>query len=707
MALFQGYISYAPFPEGFQGDMDETFQQSGQLAVIYINGNFLSGLYYPNGTTPPPTLPNSDQGPIALNGVWYFWDPVTGQYLPQTTPVNIGTNYCRNAVYQVHQAGSVFSLTAAQVYKTFDLVLSRVTQANILAIALGGGPAASADNDDIPTSIQYTVGPNLVSSLAATDLFVHEHLIEGSDIVMAQGQPLSLAFSVLATQAGTYSGYLASSSRDATYVFTFTIAQANKWARIKINNIPAMPVSGTGALGTWNFAEGVTGIYIGIGMGVGSQYRTTTPLQWLGGFFAGTSAVSGNFLAVLNNQMKITGIKLEANSVASYLTVRTFEDDLEDCHRYYWSSFDYQPTGIGVFLYGTSAQTGQITFSVLFPKRMCAVPSVIPYSYVNKTPGFVTDQTLGFDIVQATLTATKKGIAHQAQGSNLTINGNTHGTTTIDGMPNTTGVQVGMLVTGSGIQTGSTVVTVLANSITISIATTSTLTGTPLTFTFGTLILNGNTHNNTTIDGLATTADLAIGMEVSGGPAVPLNGNIYGNTTVDNLASTSSLAIGMAVVSPNFTINGNTHSNTTIDNLASTTGLFIGMLVSGSGVPSNTTVTAITSNSVTISNATTTSRTSIPITFNCGIAPGTTIAAITSSSAITLSAATTATIVGLPINFNSGIAIGTTITAIPGGGTITISLPAISSLTNVPFTFSFPVRGDTLLAYVTADARLT
>src|SRR5215475_4611444 len=196
MPIFQGYISYAPFPEGFDGDMDETFQQSGQLATIYISGNFLTGLYYPNGTIPLPTLPTSDQGPIALNGQWYFWDPVTGQYLPQSASVKPAKNFAKNSQYQVQQTGSAFPSIATGVTNLYDMALCRATQANVLGVSAGIGPPAGADNDFCESAIQYTVGPNLVPTLAATDLFVHEHLIEGSDLAPIQGEIMSLAFSV-------------------------------------------------------------------------------------------------------------------------------------------------------------------------------------------------------------------------------------------------------------------------------------------------------------------------------------------------------------------------------------------------------------------------------------------------------------------------------------------------------------------------------
>lgn len=101
MPVFPGSISYAPFPEGFSGDMDEAFQQSGQLATIYISGNFISGIYYPIGTTPPPTLPTTDQGPVANGLQWYFFDPVGGAYLPQPTIIPYGLDTTNNVAYSV------------------------------------------------------------------------------------------------------------------------------------------------------------------------------------------------------------------------------------------------------------------------------------------------------------------------------------------------------------------------------------------------------------------------------------------------------------------------------------------------------------------------------------------------------------------------------------------------------------------------------
>jgi hypothetical protein len=69
----------------------------------------------------------------------------------------------------------------------------------------------------------------------------------------------------------------------------------------------------------------------------------------------------------------------------------------------------------------------------------------------------------------------------------ITLDGDTHTTTTIDGLPSLAGVAVGDIVTGSGVPTSpATTVVALSDSahtVTLSAATTSTLSATPITFT--------------------------------------------------------------------------------------------------------------------------------------------------------------------------------------------------------------------------------
>ena len=453
--------------------MDETFQQATQLMEAFIEGNFLTGLILP----PNSTLPTTDQGPIAMGDVWYFWDPATSHYLPQTINVKTAKNFTKNCVYQIQQAGAQFT-PAVGITQTFDLALCRITQPGIIAIAVDVGPVAGPDNDPIPAAIAYTVGPSLLPSPVASDLFTHEHCFEGSDIITLQGQALALSFSVWGNAVGVYSCYLTSAGRDATYVVQFQITTANQWTRIKIPGIPPFPTG----IGTWNFAQGQTGLYFGVPLVVGTQWQTSTPNSWVPQFVAGTSQ-NINLLTLANNQLKITGIKLEANSSVTYLSCPTWDNDYWEATRYYFTTFAYQSLSPGLPILGRAPVDGQWIFSQLWPHRMAKTPVCTPYSYLTPAnAGFYTDLSLNKDIAKATMVAMSKGV-NDSGIARLATTGNLHTNTTIDGIPSTATLAPGMGVTAAGIPAGATIVTIPSGvSITISVAAVATVTGAAITF---------------------------------------------------------------------------------------------------------------------------------------------------------------------------------------------------------------------------------
>lgn len=96
-------------------------------------------------------------------------------------------------------------------------------------------------------------------------------------------------------------------------------------------------------------------------------------------------------------------------------------------------------------------------------------PSSLDFSYptLDITPGQGWDQlfTGTFNIPPA-----------------VSVTGNTHTSTTIDGISSMTNLAIGQTITGSGVPTGTTIigVNVSGSSITLSLPTTSTLTGTAL-----------------------------------------------------------------------------------------------------------------------------------------------------------------------------------------------------------------------------------
>jgi hypothetical protein len=613
-------ISVAPFPEGFEGDMDEHAQQLVALMEAFIEGNFLTGLILPPGST----LPTSDQGPIAMGGVWYFWDPTTGQYLPQTVSSKIAKNFVKNCVYQVQQTGSAFTVGAG-ITKTYDMVLTRSTLGSVLAISADVGPAASVDNDYCPAAIKYTVGPTLVPTPGVTDLYVHEHLIEGADIAMIQAETLSLSFSVWVNQPGTYSYYLTSSGRDCSYVGNFTIATANAWTRIKVLGIPAFPTT----VGTWNFSEGATGLYFGVPMCVGTQWQSAAGNlnKWQPAFMAG-SAANSNLLTVINNQIKISGVKLEASPQVSYLSVPAFADDLDLLSRYYFTSFLYQSSTQGTPIAFIAHQAGGWACSYIFPRRMAQAPTVIPFSFDTHAAGLITDMSTSspFDIPVASLPATKRGIAGTGVVSSINTTGTLNSTTTITAIPSTAGISTGALVSGAGIPSG-TIVTAIpsGSSITLSQAATATATNVALGFTNSTNFTTTGTTNSSSTTGTTTTASLTVtavastagmqaGMPVSGTGLPP-------GTVITAVLSGTSFTISIPA---SFGVAGGTltFGLNSITAIPSTSGMGVGMPISGNGIPAGSTITAIVSaSSLTISNFLTAYGTGVAITVTTAPVP--------------------------------------------------------------------------------------
>lgn len=472
-------ISVAPFPEGFEGDMDETFQQACLLMEATVEGAFLTGLILPPGSA----LPTTNVGPVAVGNVWYFWDPATNQYLPQSLSARPAKNYVKNGGYQIQQTGANPALVAG-VNKIYDMCLTRMTNAGVLTVTVDVGPLATADHDTCPAAIKYTV-PNPSPTLAAADVYIHEHLIEGSDLAPIQNEVLSVSFLCWVNQPGTYSVYLTNGGRDASYCATFVMTTANVWTRIKIEDIPALP-TGTG---TWSFSEGATGLYIGVVMAIGSQWQTANLKAWNSGFFAGASTNS-NMVAVANNQMKIAAMRLEASPQAGYASINAFAQDYEECIRYYFTTFTYQSVTAGIPIFARIPLAAQWMMGELFPRRMCKTPVVTPFGYTSKASGNITNLTLNKDVALAAIAATPKGLS-DSQTATLVTTGNTNTTITITNIPTTAALAVGMGVSGAGIPAGATIATVASGtSITLSAAATATATGVALTFN---LINKGDT----------------------------------------------------------------------------------------------------------------------------------------------------------------------------------------------------------------------
>jgi hypothetical protein len=172
-------------------------------------------------------------------------------------------------------------------------------------------------------------------SLASGDFFGVLQRIEGlntADLAWgsASASAVTLSFRVYSSLTGTFGGSVQNSASNRSYPFSYSVSSANTWTTITVT-IPG------DTSGTWLTTNG-TGIQVFFGLGVGSTYSGTVN-SWAGSsLLAPTGAVS-----VVGTQFAtfyVTGVQLEAGSVATPFERRDYGRELMMCQRYYQKSYN-------------------------------------------------------------------------------------------------------------------------------------------------------------------------------------------------------------------------------------------------------------------------------------------------------------------------------------------------------------------------------
>ena len=214
------------------------------------------------------------------------------------------------------------------------------------------------------------------TSLGATQYAVLRHAVEGYNVAdlawgTASAQAITLSFKVRSSLTGTFGGAIQNSAQDRSYPFTFTINSANTFED-KTITIPG------DTSGTWLTNNGV-GLAIWFGLGVGSTYSGTAG-SWSGSLlFSATGATS--VVGTNGATFYITGVQLEAGSVATPFERRSYGQELSLCQRYY---------EVGEASGGQSTWSGRVTTSTYARQS-------VSYKVAKRaTPGTVTATTADF-----------------------------------------------------------------------------------------------------------------------------------------------------------------------------------------------------------------------------------------------------------------------------------------------------------------------
>jgi hypothetical protein len=167
-------------------------------------------------------------------------------------------------------------------------------------------------------------------SVLTGDYFLFEQPIEGFNTAdlgwgTAGAQTVTLSFWVRSSLTGTFGGVLANSAQNRSYPFTYAISASNTWEQKTVT------VAGDTS-GTWVTNNGL-GIRVRFGLGAGSTFSGTAG-AWAGSnFFSATGATS--VVGTNGATFYITGVQLEAGTVASPFERRDYGRELIMCQRYY------------------------------------------------------------------------------------------------------------------------------------------------------------------------------------------------------------------------------------------------------------------------------------------------------------------------------------------------------------------------------------
>ena len=244
----------------------------------------------------------------------------------------------------------------------------------------------------------------------------------------------------------------------------------------------------------------------------------------------------------------------------------------------------------------------------------------------------------------------------------------------------TTGLAVGQVLTGTGIQPGTLITGIGVGTVNISkpltaaatgvIAATATVTFTPTSGVSGASQLTATASAGLGVGQIIVGTGIADGSYITAivaNTSFTINAGAAGTTTVKTISS-AGLAVGQTIagtglalnsqiasITPNtsFFATGGTVGTRTITTTA-TTGLFVGQTLTGTGIPAGAIITAVTPTSITIS-ASLTAKAAGTVTVGALIGLTNALTATASGTAtvsalISLNNPLTATLAAVPVN---------------------------------------------------------
>jgi hypothetical protein len=308
-------------------------------------------------------------------------------------------------------AGASASLTSAQTYFLDRWFAVEDTDGTMTIQQSSTAPTGFSNSAVLTTGTAD-------ASLGATQICYVGQKIEGFNFAdlawgTASAQTVTLSFWVRSSLTGTFGGALANNAFNRSYPFTYTISAANTF------EYKTVTIAGD-TTGTWVGSTNGVGLQLFFGLGVGSTYSGTAG-AWAGsGYISATGATS--VIGTAGATFYITGVQLEAGSVASPFERLDYGRQLLQCQRYYEQyGMQTSAAGLGYCSVRTGAWYGYIPFMV--EKRAAPTVTLTGTFVLAGTAGDIGAQT-PTDINEITRQACRpyKGSgSYTAQGAYFTL----------------------------------------------------------------------------------------------------------------------------------------------------------------------------------------------------------------------------------------------------------------------------------------------
>ena len=367
---------------------------AGALQVTAINGNILTLL----NPAPPSVIPPADSTqPGLLNQLsGKSTDYVGGDNLCHdtgsiTAPSRRNFNAIGNPNFEVDQRNVNGGLTyAAGNVTAFQADRWQVQKNAATGVITGGTANVVAPNATVVPGTNFNITRSFIqlavsttqATLAAGEFLTIFQTVEGSSWRELCNDVTSLAVMCSAnvsTYPFNFSIFLRDNTSAHCLVVPCSITSATPFNLFTFPGIPIWP-----SAGTFSQYPGAISYTLGICLGAGTTYQTSTTGSWLNGNFLGTSANS-NFLANSGGTFQIRFVQHEPGPLCTATLIdKPLSANLDECLRYYAKSYGYAvaPGAVGYAAAGVffSANTASANGPIMWPKRMAKAPTVVIYN---------------------------------------------------------------------------------------------------------------------------------------------------------------------------------------------------------------------------------------------------------------------------------------------------------------------------------------